>query len=95
MVKIHNWSPIFNMKFKRYTLEHRPSFKQNDKVLVDFSCMFPNGVIACGTIVGKSTQGIIDIWIVQFNKCHWDKDTYPFTTVAVMHTFILDNPLLT
>ena len=77
---------------QRYTLENKPNFTYGDLVLVDMTCFgmsppFQNGGIEMGKIVGKSSDDIIDQWMVEFN--HDFSPTYPYRVVRVQHTFIL------
>jgi hypothetical protein len=80
---------------KRYTLENKPKFKDGDLVLVDMDVMgtAPLGILR-GKIVGKGTEHIIDMWLVEFEQNF--APTYPFKVVSIIHTaFIESSPVET
>ena len=73
---------------KYYTLENKPVFKDGEIVKVDMFKMGMDMDIMTGKIVGKSMSHIIDLWLVEFDGCL--SESYPFRTVAIQHTFIID-----
>ena len=80
---------VYNVgMIKRYTMEEKPCFKDGDQVLVDMAVMgsAPLGIMK-GTIVGKGSEHVIDMWLVQFEKNF--APTYPFKVVSVIHTAIV------
>lgn len=71
----------------KYTLENKPIFVADELVAIDMSCFgFPPS-IEIGKIVGKSFEHIVDNWLIEFKRDF--RPTYPFSVVAVPHTFIL------
>lgn len=75
------------MKQNKYTLENKPSFKDGDFVLVDMGCYgFPDGTNRNGYIVGRASEHIIDMWLVQFDE--YPTEYYKFKVLSVPHTFI-------
>jgi len=75
----------------KYTLENRPNFAYGDQVFVDCRC-FGDDLLSRakkGKIVGLSTKGLIDIWMVDFGEKF--SEAYPYNVVAVQHTFIWNN----
>ncbi len=72
---------------RKYTIENKPDFKQDEIVEIDMSCFgFPHSVRR-GIIVGKSFTNVIDNWLVEFDSDF--APTYPFKVCVVPHTFIL------
>jgi hypothetical protein len=73
---------------KRYTLENKPTFHDGEEVEVDMEVLgslFPK--ILKGRVVGKSTEHIIDIWLVEFDQTF---ELYPYRVVAVPHIAIIE-----
>ena len=79
---------VYNVgMIKTYKLEDpKPTFKDGDTVIVDMSVMGGGGLLA-GTVVGKGSEHIIDMWLVQFKRNF--APTYPFKVVSVIHTAIV------
>jgi hypothetical protein len=77
------------MRRYRYSLENHPEFKQGERVLLDTGSMFTNGGIVEGRVVGISSKGIIDMWLVELNS-FIPNETYPYTVISVQHTFLID-----
>jgi hypothetical protein len=73
---------------KKYSMENKPSFADQEKVLVDMSCFGFSDKILEGKIIGKSFTHVIDNWIIQFD-CQF-APTYPYSALPVPHTFIID-----
>ncbi len=73
---------------KKYTIENKPSFKDQERVMVDMSCFgFPSEILE-GKIVGKSFTHVIDNWLVEFPRRF--PPEYIYSVVPVPHTFIVD-----
>lgn len=75
---------------KRYTLENKPKFKDGDLVLVDMAVMGsePLGILR-GKIVGKGSEHVIDMWLVEFEQNF--APTYPFRVLSVIHTAFVES----
>ena len=73
---------------KRYTLENKPKFKDGDVVLVDMSVMGSDAGVISGKIVGKGSEHIIDMWMIEFDRDFGP--TYPYKVVSVIHTAIVE-----
>jgi hypothetical protein len=74
---------------KHYTLENKPEFNYGD--IVKFDCsMWGHGSteIKTGKIVGRSSDYIIDRWLVEFDD--FISESMPFKVAAIQHTFIID-----
>ena len=78
---------------KHYTLEDKkPVFHDGDYVIVDLGRMTGAGGLLPGKIVGRTSEHVIDHWMVQFKEDFGV--TYPFRVVSVFHTAIVkDMPL--
>jgi hypothetical protein len=74
---------------KRYTLENKPKFKDGDVVLVDMSVMGSDAGVISGKIVGKGSEHIIDMWMIEFDRDFGP--TYPYKVVSVIHTAIVES----
>jgi hypothetical protein len=70
-----------------YTLENKPEFKDGDIIQVDMSHFGWPEEIRTGKIVGKSTNYIIDYWMIEF--LDYICDGYKFKVLNVPHTAIL------
>ena len=84
---------VYNVgMMKTYTLtDPKPEFKDGETVLVDGRVLGlgNDAGIEVGTIVGKGSEHIIDMWLVRFNRNF--APTYPFKVVSVIHTAIIKN----
>lgn len=78
---------VYNVgMIKRYTIEDKPSFKDGDQVIVDMSVMASPLGLMKGTIVGKGSVNVIDMWLVEFER---EFPLYPFKVMSVIHTAIV------
>ncbi len=74
---------------KKYTLENKPSFTNWQLVKIDMTCISSNfNAIKQGKVVGKSLNGIIDMWLIEFNEII--SEEYQYSTAAIPHTFIIE-----
>lgn len=82
---------VYNRRMNRtYTLmDPKPTFKDGDKVMVDMSVMGmgQDAPLLEGTIVGKGSEHVIDMWLIQFDRDF--APTYPFKVLSVIHTAIV------
>lgn len=74
---------------KRYTLENKPKFKDGEHVFVDMSVLTGVEGILRGKIVGKGSEHVIDMWLVEFEKDFGP--TYPFKVTSVFHTAFVES----
>jgi len=72
---------------KKYTLENKPNFKYGDMVSVDMKVMGSDVGILTGKIVGKGSEHIIDMWLIEFDRDF--SPTYPYKVVSIIHTAII------
>lgn len=71
---------------KRYTLEEKPDFKDQQSVKVDMASLGCDEAIMEGKIVGKAMTHIIDYWLVEFPH-HFP--SYPFRVLSIPHVSIV------
>ena len=75
---------------KTYTLENKPTFENNEYVNVDMSLFGIKETrkrYETGRITGKSIEGLLDFWIVDFGKMPLLPNG--FQAMTVPHTFIV------
>ena len=81
----------------KYTLENKPNFQFGEEVLVDFGFMYMylDAAPVKGKIVGKSSEHILDVWLIQFDRDSLVKAIphfhSPYNTFAIQHTLIINN----
>ena len=81
---------VYNVgMMKTYTLEDpKPKFKYGDVVTVDMAHLGASTLgVLMGTIVGKGSVHVVDMWLVEFERDF--APTYPYRVFTVPHVAIV------
>lgn len=65
---------------------NKPNFKYNETV--SFDTGGDQAIKGKGLILGRASEGVIDIWIIGVIQSNIDSEDYPYTAIALPHTLI-------